>query len=166
MEIKQFEYAPGAFVEFVLRANEVIYCGINDIKGLPENAATTNAAGAIMQALAKIMNRPVEELEFFEFSTHWNWTALAPGQYDFEKLSFQREWKISAGAAKRSHSDVLRKRILLPPDSEIVALFQHRIGGSGTPEQYVTPHGEDAFGQPFSSRRDVEREIDTEDDET
>lgn len=124
------EYSLGARLEYVVQDDVVVYCGITAIRGTPEEASTTNAAARILEALAKAIGKPVNELKFFELSTHTSW-VLRVGVYDFH--------------AVRPHGHrVLLERETAPKN--ILETFRHRIGGDAM-RKYVPVPGE-MLGMP------------------
>jgi hypothetical protein len=116
--IQTLVYAPGACVEYVIRDNVVVYCGISDHRRLQPEANTTNAAADIMRAIAAAHGQPVGEIVFFEFVTSTSW-ILKPGEYDFRLVEWSR--------SRRSESVTWRQTKAVP--KEIFEAFQRHIGG-------------------------------------
>ncbi|MGC9968424.1 MAG: hypothetical protein ABSC29_01670 [Minisyncoccia bacterium] len=117
LKIETFEYAPGALVEYVVQAAVIVYCGIADIRELPQGASTTNSAFDIMKGIAKAIGKPMNALTFFELATHTSW-ILQVGEYDFQSV------KLSYGLRKESP---VYSRTQAP--KAILHAFRHRIGG-------------------------------------
>lgn len=118
LKVQTLEYAPGAMLEYVVQDTVVVYCGITDIRQLPENASTTNAASEILNAIAKAIGKHVDTLTFFELLTHTSW-VLRPGEYDFQSVT------LSCSYRKES---VFWARMQAP--TVILETFRHRIGGN------------------------------------
>jgi hypothetical protein len=117
LEIGTFEYAPDAFLEYVVQGAVVVYCGVTDVRQLSGGASTTNAAGAILKALAEIVGAPVDALAFFELTTHTSW-VLPPGEYDFQSVrrSYDHQKECIVWVRARAPAAILE-------------VFRHRIGG-------------------------------------
>jgi hypothetical protein len=114
LEIKKLEYDHEAMLEYVVQDTKVVYCGITNIRDLPDTASTTNAAAKILKALAGAVGSSIDKPTFFELTTFTSWDHK-PGEYDFQNVYINRD-----GEAVYTRSK---------PSAIILETFRHRIGG-------------------------------------
>ena len=118
LTVQPLEYARGAWLEYVIRENVVVYCGVSDCHDLQPEVNTINAAGIIIKAIAQAVGQPAAKLIFFEFVTSMSW-ILKPGEYDFRLVERYR-WHNREGITwKKTAMEV-------PPD--IFEAFRRHIG--------------------------------------
>ncbi len=136
LKIQTLQYAPGAMLEYVVQDGAVVYCGITDIRQLTEGSSTTNAAGEILQALAKAVGKPVDTLTFFELLTHTSW-VLRSGEYDFQNVKLDHGYRKEGILWARTQAS-----------EAILEAFRHCIGG-GAARKYA-PDPREAINVSFA----------------
>lgn len=127
LKIQTLEYAPGASLEYIVQGTVVVYCGITNIRQLPEGSSTTNAAWDIRVAIAGAVGRSADSLTFFELLTHTSW-VLAPGEYEFQSV---------CRCLARNKRAVEWTKAQAP--KVILEKFRHRIGGKAVRQRVPDP---------------------------
>ena len=125
LEVKSLVYAHGAMLAFVVTGDTVTFCGTSNIRWIPEEDNTTNAAPIILEILARAVGRPAETLRFCELLTHTSW-VLPRGEYDLQEVR-----RVGTGTSwKRT-----------PCSEQIIEAFRSHISGNAAPKKYVPPRG-------------------------